>query len=142
MVKESLEGIHEYFIRLENGKELDLDTWEGLLPGRFQTHPFFFFNACKVGQSHRVANIVDGWGITMIETGASGYIGPLWPIGDKGAADFGIHLYNSLYEELEKNSTVTVSDILRKTRERFQETGDPTYLSYIFYGDPNFRFVR
>nr|VFK59662.1 MAG: CHAT domain-containing protein [Candidatus Kentron sp. TUN] len=86
LVKEPSKGVHEYFIRLENGKELDLDAWEGLLPGQVRTHPFFFFNACEVGQSHRVANIVDGWAIAMLETGASGYIGPLWPIGDKGAA--------------------------------------------------------
>nr|VFK50344.1 MAG: PEGA domain-containing protein [Candidatus Kentron sp. TUN]VFK51502.1 MAG: PEGA domain-containing protein [Candidatus Kentron sp. TUN] len=142
LVKESTEGVHEYFIRLENNKELDLDAWEGLLPGQVRTHPFFFFNACEVGQSHRVANIVDGWAIAMLETGASGYIGPLWPIGDKGAADFGVYFYESLYRELKENATVTVSSILRETRKRFRETGDPTYLSYIFYGDPHFRFER
>ncbi|MBT8421361.1 MAG: CHAT domain-containing protein [Gammaproteobacteria bacterium] len=140
-VKKYIGGTYGYAIRLEDG-ELDLDVWKGLIPKQAQTHPFFFFNACQVGLSHRDAHIVDGWAPAILKAGASGYIGALWSIADKGAAKFSIHFYRALGKELEKNSAVTVSSVLRETRKLFLKTGDPTYLSYIFYGDPNFQFVR
>nr|VFJ61665.1 MAG: CHAT domain-containing protein [Candidatus Kentron sp. DK] len=134
-------GIRGYTLKLED-KDLDVDLWRGFPPGNIQDHPFFFFSACHAGVSHRIAHIVEGWAPAILEAGASGYVGALWSIGDKGAADFGIRFYRTLQQELDKKGTVTVSDVLRKTRERFRKTGDPTYLSYIFYGDPDFRFVR
>ncbi len=34
---------------------------------------------------------------------------------------------------------VAVADSLRRLRRRFYETGDPTFLAYVLYGDPNLR---
>lgn len=36
---------------------------------------------------------------------------------------------------------VEVADVLRKVRRLFYEEGDPTFLAYVYYGDPDFRFV-
>lgn len=140
LVKSSPQGVFEYAILLED-LELDLMTWKGLTTGKSNAHPFFFFNACKLGQAHRVANMVDGWAPAVLEKGASGYIGALWPLGDKGAADFAIRFYQVVDKNLKKNP-VNIAEVLRDTRKLFLETGDPTYLAYVFYGDPNLEFVR
>jgi hypothetical protein len=34
-----------------------------------------------------------------------------------------------------------VAEALRATRARFYVTGDPTYLAYAYYGDPNLRLT-
>lgn len=139
-VQQSFENIPEYVILLEDAK-LDLLTWRGIASGSPRNNPFFFFNACDVGQSHNVANFVDGWAPAVLETGASGYIGGLWPLGDASAADFAVRFYEILDDKL-KDGPVNVADLLRETRKNFTENGDPTFLAYIYYGDPNFEFVR
>jgi len=134
------DGASDFAILLEDA-ELDVMAWRGLVSTGRQTSPFFFFNACDVGQSRRVANFVDGWAPAVLETGASGYIGALWPLGDKGAAEFAEIFYQLLTSRL-ANSPASVSDVLREARRGFLENGDPTFLAYIFYGDPNLRFAR
>lgn len=48
---------------------------------------------------------------------------------DDAAADVAGLFYGSLAGQ---NS---VAEALRRVRGRFFETGDPTYLAYVFYGD-------
>jgi len=129
-------GLIEYTIQLEDG-ELDVLTWQGLVSGKSEAHPFVFFNACDIGQAHQFANFVEGWAPAILEGGASGYIGGLWPLGDKGAAEFAIHFYQQLLQELE-SGPVIVADILRHTRQQFYENGDPTFMAYVYYGYPDF----
>ncbi|MCP4221425.1 MAG: CHAT domain-containing protein, partial [bacterium] len=124
-------GIPEYSVLLNAEQEMDLLTWKGLVANQMENHPFIFFNACKLGQSHRIANMVDGWAPAVLEKGAGGYIGALWPLADKGAADFATRFYRKIYKKLE-DEPVNVAEVLRKTRRWFLHTGDPTYLAYIF----------
>jgi hypothetical protein len=140
MVKESTPGVMVYTIQLED-EELDWMTWRGLFSGKINIHPFIFFNACDVGQSHHVANFVDGWAPTVLESGASGYIGGLWPLGDRGASEFAKYFYTQLARELQVGA-VTIADVLRDTRKQFYENGDPTFLGYVYYGDPDFRLIQ
>lgn len=129
-------GLIEYTIQLEDG-ELDVLTWQGLVSGKREAHPFVFFNACDIGRAHQFANFVEGWAPAILEGGASGYIGGLWPLGDQGAAEFAIHFYQHLLHELERGPVV-VADILRHTRKQFYENGDPTFMAYVYYGYPDF----
>ncbi len=138
-VKKGFNDIYEYSLYLDN-QELDLDTWKGIIAARSDTHPLYFINSCIVGQSHRIANMVDGWAPAMLESGASGYIGALWPVGDRGASRFSIQFYQYINEDL-KHHSANVAEAIKKTRKLFYETGDPTFLSYIFYGDPNFNIT-
>jgi CHAT domain-containing protein len=140
VVQEKSKGIFEYAIRLED-VELDLLTWRGLASQQPQEHPFIFFNACDIGQAHRVANFVSGWAPAMLEAGASGYIGGLWSLGDKGAATFAAHFYQRLQQEL-AHGPVTVAEVIREARRLVYTDGDPTFLAYVYYGDPNFQFMR
>jgi CHAT domain-containing protein len=84
---------------------------------------------------------VDGWAPAAVEAGASGYIGALWPLNDEGAARFGVEFYRTLMSQLE-DGPIFVADVLRLTRRKFFENNDPTFLGYVFYGDPNLRLVR
>jgi hypothetical protein len=134
------EGIYNYQIKLEDF-DLDILTWRGLFQQNTASHPLFFFNACDVGQSHQVANFVDGWAPAVLETGASGYVGGLWPLNDKSAAEFAMTFYRMLDERIDSGA-VNLADLLRDTRRVFYENGDPTYLAYVYYGDPNLKIVR
>jgi hypothetical protein len=134
-------GVPEYAIRLED-TELSLLQWRGMASRARGAHPLFFFNACEVGQAGRVAGFVDGWAPAVLDLGASGYIGGLWPLGDRGAADFALAFYRTLSAGLHDEGAAAVADLLRRARKRFYDTGDPTHLAYVYYGDPNFRFVR
>lgn len=126
-------------IRLDDAV-LDPLTWRDLAaPG--DVNPFFFFNACDTGRAESVGGFVEGWGPAVLEAGASGFVGGLWPLFDKAAATFS----TSFYEEFAKrlgDGSAPVTDILWSVRRRFYENGDPTYLAYTFYGDVNLRFVR
>lgn len=139
-VQKGGEGLMEYSIQLEDG-ELDLMTVRGLFSGKMRTHPFFFLNACDIGQAHHVANFVDGWAPAVLEGGASGYIGGLWPLGDQGAAEFATHFYQLLTQKLDEGS-VSIAEVLQETRKQFYDNGDPTFLAYVYYGDPDFRLTR
>lgn len=132
-------GIARYAMKLTDGT-LDLMTWRGLLPSRTRHHPFYFFNACWLGQAQRMAGFVEGWAPAVLDAGASGYLGSLWPVGDRGAAEFAIRFYGRLHAELESQGQVVVGDLLREVRAEFYQTGDPAYLAYAYYGDPQLRF--
>ena len=133
------DGIPQYRVVLEDGP-LDLMAWRGLAAGNFSQHPFFFFNACDVGRAEKVAGFVDGWAPAALDAGAGGYVGGLWPLGDRAAADFARHFYTTLDAGFAEGKPVAVAEVLCEARKRFYETGDPTYLAYVFYGDPQFRF--
>ena len=135
-------GVNEYRIRLEDAL-LDVTSWRGLLKARTGATPFFFFNACEVGQAQRVANFVDGWAPAVLEAGAAGYIGGLWPLADRSSAEFSTRFYRRVMDRVGKpDSTAQVAEILRENRRRFAETGDPTWIAYVLYGDVNLQFTR
>lgn len=126
----------EFSIQLEDGRSVDLTTWKGLNLSSTDVHPLYFFNACEVGQAENVAGFVDGWAPAVLANGASGYIGTLWPVGDKGASEFAVAFYEGLSSELEARPAASVGMALRDARKLFYETGDPTFLAYVYYGDP------
>ena len=83
----------------------------------------------------------DGGAPAVLDAGASGFISGLWPLFDDAAAAFSKHFYDELERRL-ADGQAPVADIVATGRQLFLETGDPTYLAYVFYGDVNLRFVR
>jgi CHAT domain-containing protein len=82
-------------------------------------------------------NDVDGWAPALLESGASGYIGALWPVSDEVAELFAATFYGGVGEMLEANKQLSVADLLMLTRrDVFRKTHDATALAYVFYGDP------
>ena len=131
----------QFVISLEDS-DLDLMTWQGMTPARpSRNHPFFFMNACDVGQAVKIADFVSGWAPAVLEAGGSGFIGSLWPLDDQSAALFAARFYELLNQGLEKGP-VNLPDILKETRRLFLNQGDPAFLAYIYYGDPNFQLFR
>jgi len=138
-IESTNQNVNEYAIELEDGI-LNLTTWKGMINSKNKNHPFLFLNACSVGQAGKVANFVNGWAPAALEAGASGYIGALWPVGDKGASEFAAQFYNALYAA-QKNGTDSVAGVLTGIRRSFLKNSDPTFLAYIYYGDPHLRLT-
>ena len=132
----STEDRNRFAILLEDG-ELDLMTWQGMAGTQLAAHPFFFFNACDIGRTQRVADFVDGWAPAALELGASGYVGALWPINDMGAAAFAEAFYTELAKQMTPDASIAT--VLRNTRAARLAEGDATGLAYAFYGDPHLR---
>ena len=86
-------------------------------------------------------NEVDGWAPALLGSGASGFIGALWPISDSTATLFATEFYKQLTLDLKADQQgAPISDVLTATRRQvFEQTHDPTALAYVFYGDPNLR---
>jgi CHAT domain len=132
----------DYEILLEDGG-LNTTYWKGMAQDHPSNHPFFFFNACDVGQVKLTGNFVDGWGPAVLAKGASGYIGALFPVDDQVAAKFSIRFYKLLQDQMRAGRPADVSATLEQTRrEIYGETKDPTALAYVLYGDTNLAFIR
>lgn len=127
-------------IKLVDG-EVSSTVFKGLLQTLSVNRPFFFLNACEVGQSDNFAGFVDGFAPAVLDAGASGYIGALWAIGDNGAERFASIFYKAMADEVAKNGHVRMAELLRRTKAEFANNGDPTFLSYVFYGDPGLQLV-
>ena len=136
---DDVQGAPRFLIELEQNTTLSLTEWRGLLRAG-TTHSLYFLNACDVGQAKEVANFVEGWGPVILEGGGSGFIGGMWPLSDKAASDFASVFYCKLLEG-SKTGAVEVADLVRVARRKFAETGDPTYLGYVFYGDVGLKLV-
>jgi TPR repeat protein len=124
-------GEPQFSILLEDS-ELAPATWKSLAVVS-RTHPFYFFNACEVGQARQAVGALDGWAPALLDSGASGYLGALWPVSDQVAGSFALNFYKILLE----NASAPVAEVVRQARQRtFDETHDPTALSYVLYADP------
>lgn len=124
-------GEPQFAILLEDS-ELEPATWKALALVR-DTHPFYFFNACEVGQARQAVGTLDGWAPALLDTGASGYLGALWPVSDQVAGLFAVNFYRILLA----NTSAPVAEVVREAKQRtFDDTHDPTALSYVLYADP------
>ncbi|MDX2033598.1 MAG: CsgG/HfaB family protein [Blastocatellia bacterium] len=131
-------NLKDYSLQLEDGP-LNIQAWQGMAPNQLRSNPLFFFNACQIGQAERVANFVDGWAPAVLEAGASGYIGAVWPVNDREAYEFSAKFYAILEDGL-KRGPIPIAEVLRRTRESFSDKGSATFLAYVYYGDPNLSF--
>jgi tetratricopeptide (TPR) repeat protein len=124
----------KFSIKLEGDTTLSLGQWRGLVNAKPQTRSIYFLNACDVGQAAQIGNFVYGWAPTVLETGGSGFIGGMWPLSDNGASQFAAVFYESLRANGQKGP-VEIAELLRIARRKFAETGDPTFLGYVLYGN-------
>jgi hypothetical protein len=131
----------DYEILLEDG-ELDTTYWKGMAQDHPTNHPFFFFNACDVGQAKLSGNFVDGWGPAVLAKGASGYIGALFPVDDQVAAQFSVRFYQLLQDQMRSGPADVSATLERTRREIYEKTKNPTALAYVLYGDTNLAFTR
>jgi len=129
-------GVPQFAILLEDS-QMDPATWQSLVSSSAGTHPLFFFNACDVGESRRFLNDVDGWAPVLLSSGASGYIGALWPVNDATAEAIATNFYRRLSIGVSRQDANVAATLARARADVYSQTGDPTALAYVFYGDPN-----
>ena len=102
---------------------LDPTTWRALT---FAPHdkgnPFFFFNACDTGRARSLGGFVQGWGPAVLASGASGFIGGMWPLTDQTAASFSTSFYGGIADHL-KTGPVYLAEVLLHTSELARATG-------------------
>ena len=104
--------------------------------GFLKRRPLVFLNACSASMQGWSITMLGGWAKTCVADCRCGaFIGPLWNVGDKLAAEFS----RAFYEELSKDNTL--GEAARRARERVRgKSGiDPIWLAYSVYGDPNGR---
>ncbi len=106
------------------------------------THPFYFFNACFLGRSDPQLYYVDGWAPALMQSGASGYLGALYEVGDTSAVSFATHFYAGLKSNLTNNRNWTVADLVTSARKAtYAESNDPSALAYVLYTKPYMKMV-
>lgn len=129
-----------YRIQLEDAA-MDPTAWRAHMTGADGPFPLYFFNACETGKEAKAAGFLDGWAAAILDTGASGFIGGLWPLADAAAASFSAAFYGDLRERLGKGEPAVVAELVKNARHQFLTTGDPTFLGYVFYGDTRLRIL-
>ncbi len=105
--------------------------------------PFYFFNACDLGRIDPQLGYVSGWAPALMQSGASGFLGALYEVGDNTAVSFATHFYTELKTDLAgSDQTWTMADVVTDARRAtYAEANDPTALAYVLYTKPFMRFT-
>jgi TPR repeat protein len=107
------------------------------------SHPFYFFNACDLGRTDPQLNYVDGWAPALMQSGASGYLGALYEVGDQSAVSFASHFYSELKKDLAANNNWAMADLVTDARRStYAEANDPSALAYVLYAKPYMKLVN
>jgi hypothetical protein len=98
--------------------------------------PLVFLNACRTGRQAWSWTSLGGWADRWVRgCGCGGFVGPQWNVKDSIAAAFAGAFYDSLLRG------ETLGRAARAGRQAARESapGDPGWLAYAVYGDPNAR---
>ena len=99
-----------------------------------RTAPVIFINACRSLGQVPSYNKLDGWAEKFMRAGAAAFIGSLWEVSDGMAREFAQELYRRLVDGDPLGKAVMAA-----RRAVAAEPGDPTWLAYAVYGDPQAR---
>lgn len=121
--------------RLYDGR-LSGEEVRGILKG----NPLLFVNACTSAKSPgglegMAASFVYGGGE---EDGVIGYIGSTWPVHDDGASFFAKSFYNNVGKG--KSIGTSLVQARKDVLEGFGK-GEPSWASFVLYGDPSINLV-
>jgi hypothetical protein len=122
-------------IELENGGEIRPDSIVGIATRFGTSHPLVFLNSCQSGRQAFSLVGIQSWVKKFLDSGASCFIGTLWSVSDETALKF----TQELYSELSKG--IAVGEAVRTARKNCKKFGDPSWLAYEFYGQPNIKIA-
>jgi hypothetical protein len=125
-------------IHLEDGEVILQDLNQLRASSVIAEKPFVFLNACHSGRLGIDLIGPEGWAKRfMKDFGVTAFIGSQWEISDRLAADFS----HSLYEQL--GNGVTLGQALFHARQhiRTAQPGNPTWLAYACYGNPDLQIL-
>lgn len=101
--------------------------------------PYVYLNACGSGREsmeeskdYTQLSDTEGLASSFILGGAIGFMGAMWPLPDKSAAEFSVNFYEGLIENLK------VGEACRKARLEIKKQNpfDITWAAFLQYGDP------
>ncbi|MFQ5344206.1 MAG: CHAT domain-containing protein, partial [Anaerolineae bacterium] len=131
----------ESALELAQGRVLPASQIERGLRGT----PLVFLNACSSAQADLqetahppltyLGAAAESLAAAFIFGGAQGFIGALWPVLDAGSRRFAAFFYDRAL------AGDPVGEALRATRQRLHQErpADPTWASFVLYGDPTYR---
>ena len=95
--------------------------------------PLIFMNTCRSGGLALNYTQLTGWATAFVTAGAGAFVGSLWEVRDTSAKEFAESFYGSLLVGK------SLGEAMKEGRQAVakQGDGDPTWLAYTLYGDPN-----
>ena len=118
-----------------NGRERFDPSFLGNKSRWKQAGPLIFLNACRGAGQGLSYTKAAGWASAFLERGAGAFLSSLWEVRDDSAPDFAAAFYGSLRQGN------TCAQALTHARNAIScKAGDPTWLAYAFYGDPDATF--
>jgi len=97
-----------------------------------RTAPTVFMNACRSAGANPAYNELDSWAIKFLRAGAAAFIGSLWDVSDGAARVFAEEFYSRL-----KSGAPLGQAAMDARTVAASQPGDPTWLAYTVYGNPN-----
>jgi CHAT domain-containing protein len=122
-------------IELEEGRKIRPESIVGMATKFGASHPIVFLNTCQSGAQGFSLTGVQSWVRKFLDSGASAFVDTLWSVSDETALKF----TQELYTELSKG--VTIGEAVRTARKNCKKFGDPSWLAYEFYGQPNVKIA-
>jgi hypothetical protein len=105
--------------------------------GQHPNPPLVFLNACEVGAQGWSLTKIGGWAEAFCQAGATGFVGPYWPVSDGVARKAAMVFYRSL------QAGETVGQAMIRIRERYAQDDEfpyhPSWLAYSLHSHPNLR---
>jgi hypothetical protein len=95
--------------------------------------PVVFLNGC--GSARTFSHNIEGLAKVFLEKGALSFIGSLWSIHDRTAAEIAGEFYRNCFR-------YPVGEALRLTRAKYYSSGDITWAAFVMYGDPTLNLYR
>lgn len=119
------------YLELNEGEKLKPRHISGEKVYFGQNHPLIFLNACASGRSAPSLTGIGGWAGRFLNIGVSAFIGAMWDVDNKSATPFANYFYKNLVQGM------TIGEAAQKARLKIKKAGDPSWLSYIVYANPN-----
>lgn len=121
-------------LTLEDGSLTADDLSRSATEGFRRKRPLVFLNACSVGRLGLSLTGLGGWAEKMVNTARVGaFIGTLWEVNDRLAAEFASHFYARLFA----GDSLGTAFHSARLQIRGLDPANPTWLAYTLYGDPN-----
>ena len=99
---------------------------------RYTRRPLIFFNACESGRTGFALAGLGGWAERFVQAGAGAFVGALWEVNDRLAAQFAAVFYEKLFGGAALGDAFTAA----RTAIRDAAPNNPTWLAYVLYGEP------
>jgi CHAT domain-containing protein len=120
---------------LEDGPLRAADLSPATAAGLRRSAPLVFFNACHTGRTGYGLTRVGSWGARFVQLGCGGFVGAMWPVTDVAALAFA----RAFYRELSRGEPVGPAVCTARDEVRRAYPGDPTWLAYRAFADPQAR---